>query len=1219
MALRNTSMLLSAILVALMFSSNNFILGDNKLTFPQEGGGPNNFTWHIISVSSKGKDGKACLDGTIPCKTIKYAISKGNLQNTKLVLSQEVHVLDSVLMLRFVSNFKLTTNLLEEEEGGKSNSAFATINCTKRNSGLHIASSRNIVLENTIFESCGAIFPSTNRDGNKVWNISTALYLKSFINISLLSVRITKSYGYGAVFYDVLGNVLLDSVYFQENRLISLYKESGLRSGGGIYIEFLPHCSQEKGEDYANLPSTYTFKNCHFIKNTAEYKTSLPSQSNCNQFISFGRGGGMSYMLRGNTTNTRLRVINSTFLHNTALFGGGIFIEFDDQAGNNSVTVEGTTFQSNIAFLAGGGIRCGINADGGKGFNPISVKHTKFLENFAKIGAGYSQYRNTHFGERIEKLTLDECLFRANSADRASAIHVALVKIELTSCVIENNTFHLTTDVLQGDGTIYCYGSQIHFFKDNKIQHNHFTALILEASKGVFYGVTSFLNNRGLNGGAISLYAEASIRLSSGAVLKFYANSASKRGGAIFKEGPRSSQGPMNSTELRMRQCFFHFGDFGNNYVDPDVSNTSTYFSGNSAFDASGQNIYATSISPCRRDNEPISNNSAFKWKTFHYGNDSASKTVVTSPIKLEIINAGVWNAYPGLTFSPELALYDENNNKVYGTVKVTVMPERKGHVQLVGSQLFVVKKRIPSIILLGSPGEVFTVTLETYAGPPLIERVKHLRLRECPPGYYFEQKSRRCLCVSNQVGLSYGVTRCEAADASVYVLHGRWANPRGTGKEFARHFCPRNYCKTRDTGRIDRLFRPNDQCEDGRNPNSTLCGECLPGKSVSFGDEKCQECDDSFGTFYLVLVVVVVALFVLLIMLVNVDTYSTSLNAFLYSYQIIPLCTFDNRTLDSFIDTAFSLINISGTGKMKLGVCLWESMDDLDKMLLNYLLPTVMILWTLIFTAISYHFDNKCTFNRRTTFRAFVFISVLAYSDFTRITFNLLHPVDVDGDYVLFIAGHIKFFSDRHLPYAIVALVVLIFIVILFPLILIFSHYIVGQPVFVKLMGVFDTFQEPFQTLPGYKFFSAFYFFNRVILLLIYTYVPHGCLQDTFFAILCVFILLVFVYVQPYKNKWMNRYDTLLLFNIAVMAVINTGLNGVVEQRVSLQTFAHVLAYFPLACLAVKLGIWLNRKVRDWQCRSNLRRRREQRQRSPFPERLHQEDDGYVRFENQP
>ena len=1142
---------------------------------------------NTIRVSNQGNNSEECWrNETVPCKTIEFAMKREQLNYTRILLENGIHNLSTVIMPRYLEHFAI--------EGDVSSDIVPSIRCIASNAGIIFTNCRQIDLVNLKVENCGTIVRSTNLDIRnsthaRTWNVSTALHIKETTDVTMSSVTIFKSCGYGAVFYDVIGSVLITGATFSNNTERNSNHYPGYASGGGIYIEFRPNC--KRNSLFMNSNSNYTFINCRFVNNYAKQQKSIPSYSNCEQSNSYGRGGGVSFLSRGNARNNNLTFIGCHFEGNIAMWGGGVFAEFDQHTGRNMVTIRESHFVNNTASLSGGGVRIGINSDLRNGPNVVYVKDSTFVNNSALVGGGFAQYRPSGDGKSKEKLTIDNCTFSANVADRGAAINLILMSVDIVNSTIESHIHPLSKQRYgQGEGGAYIYASSVALFGDNNFVRNMMTGIMLESSNIRITGNLSFHNNTGMDGGGMALYGDSTILMVPHSTLRFEYNTARKRGGALYVERPVSSQVHMKSTELKMHCCFFLFGNDFTEGLDPDLSETMTYFIGNSAPDSFGSNIYADTITDCRRDNEPLYDNSALRWKVFKYvgsKHKDGRTTVVTNPVKIVNVSFHEWSAYPGLPLSPTVVLLDENYNSVFSNIRVTLIPKMNSNVSIHGTSLYFIRNKIGYIRFDGSPFERYSVLIETTSGPSISKFLDGLVLQKCPLGYYHDEEHRKCVCVSQTFSMHYGVTRCDSA-SSVYILNGRWGDPLKTNDsqydDFAVNICPENYCNMSNSGDgIDHVFNPSLQCATGRDENSILCGKCDSDKSVAFGSEHCKPCKDNFGLFWLLFGFFCLTVLVFIIILFNIDTYATSLNAFLYSYQIIALCTHGNTKIDVFVNIVTAITTVSGLGDDRIGICLWENMNDLEKMFFNYIIPAYLILCLFAISKLSYYFSNQCFLNRSpAVLRAFVFVSVIAYSDFTRITFELLHPVKVRDQWVVYKAGFVRYFHGYHLWFGLGAIFVGVFIVILFPLSLLLSHLVISLPKFDKLQVIFDYFNQPFRRLEHLNIFCSFYFLTRLALLSIYVFVPQGTLKDTAFSAVSVVILLLFVYVKPYNAESMNVYDTILLMNLSLLAIINLGLNGLTEHRDYLQQIAHALTYLPLVCAAVKFAIWCSQKYQE-------------------------------------
>ena len=1117
-----------------------------------------------ITVSSNGKDIKNCwVNASQPCLTLGFALSKPDMNSTTVVLSSEKHYLYRYISIEGVQDLVLTSEL---------SASRPNIICSKNGGSLSFRKGKNLRLAFLSFTNCGSNHTSSNRRNGTAFTLFASLFVEECANVILESVTISGSRGMGAVFYDVGGNVSLTAVTFVDNQQVFFYPEKGLSSGGGIYIEFT--LRNGYSSTVYNTDATYTFKDCMFQNIVAENDLSIPSPDDDPQnYISFGRGAGVSLMSRGSAAKNRFMFKNCTFRNSTALWGAGIFAEFHGRSGSNKILIEDSYFIKNRVSYGGGAIRTGLASNNSLGFNLITITDCHFKQNHGGVGGAFSQYRLLKSSMEKEVVRFENCTFIENTAFLGSAIHMSVSQFEFHNVTLSNNLVDNYLQQTSGKGALYLFSSKGIFKKENRIENNRWTGIVIEFSSLELFGSVFFVNNTGINGGAIASYAESWIVLREKSRINFIGNVAQRQGGALYVKTPGPPMSPMNTTEFMVYKCVFRFGD-SDEY--PDDFNSKVRFTNNTAPPAAGSSVFTSTLNWCRKYGEQKYNNSGLRWGNFMYESHDNQPFIITNPVMMELDETD-WHHPPSIPFQPRIVLRDELWNNVYGTVKVKLSSETNS-VQLGGSDVFAVKEWLPKISIFGRVGSVFTVTVETVVGVTISTVVQNAKLTKCPLGYFQEIGATSCNCLST-MGMVKGVSHCQ--ESTIYILRGRWGNPYDNTENFAKHHCPRNYCRkcaANGTDGIECLFQKKKQCGENRKWDSVLCGSCKKGYSVKLGNEMCERCEDS-SLAWLLLWVSLLTVFVAVILIVNVRNYFTYLNAYLYSYQVIPLLLVGNHYLDVFISFVMGLTNFSGTGG-NFGVCLWDGLTDMQKMLLNYITPFYIVFCITFFVFLSSHW-RRFPFSTQSTLRALAFLSIFAYADFTRITFELLHYVNVNGKNVLYVEGDVEVFKGKHIPYGIMAILVLLFVVVLFPLSLIFFPIV--TKFFVKLKGVIDAFQEPFKE--GYERFAVFYLICRFVLFAFFVFIETGLVRDTLLAIACEIILIVFLFFKPYADEKMNYFDMVMLSNIAIIGTINVSLDAITETetRRGLQYTAVVMTYLPFLCIFLQFCYWAYVEVRAY------------------------------------
>lgn len=154
--------------------------------------------------------------------------------------------------------------------------------------------------------------------------------------------------------------------------------------GGGMAFYF--------GENEYN--GTITIEQCEFSNNTAE-----------------DSGGGIYMFLSGRNSFQTIMVINTSFIGNTAQYGGGLettHFNQDSLLTPNNITVIFCVFEENFG-ISGGGYN-NIQLNHLANFNHLYVRATIFHNNIADVGAGlYMQSAVT-----VTNVTLPKRIFVEN-------------------------------------------------------------------------------------------------------------------------------------------------------------------------------------------------------------------------------------------------------------------------------------------------------------------------------------------------------------------------------------------------------------------------------------------------------------------------------------------------------------------------------------------------------------------------------------------------------------------------------------------------------------------------------------------------------------------------------------------------------------------------------------------------------------------------------------
>ena len=395
------------------------------------------------------------------------------------------------------------------------------------------------------------------------------------------------------------------------------------------------------------------------------------------------------------------------------------------------------------------------------------------------------------------------------------------------------------------------------------------------------------------------------------------------------------------------------------------------------------------------------------------------------------------------------------------------------------------------------------------------------------------------------------------------------------------------------------------------QNRQGVLCEECAEGFGVPLptGCYRCENCTEGYRGLvkYLVLQFIPISAFFFFFMLTQISVTKPPLSSFVLYCQFVALAY---NLSDVNVHVLFEknaavwtvtrvMLTLYGVWNLDFGIylikpfCVSSSIGSLQSLALEFVSPFFSIVLIFItYSAIELHSRNfrplvwlwrpfnkyfarfRQTWNPRASvidvFATFLFLSytkLLFVSLFLlqRMTvFNMTAHPPVEVEKVVHLDPSISYFGRGHLPYAVVALLIL-FAAALLPLLLI-SHFCCQAVNRCRCCRVcsprrwqgFHVFIEKFNgyykdgTVEGsrdYRWVSLQPFVLRigVFILTELFYVLHYLLYFirgvTFFGV-ALFIAIV----QPYKKQYMNTVDALLMANLGLLAFLLMALKHLVH-----------------------------------------------------------------------
>ena len=503
-----------------------------------------------------------------------------------------------------------------------------------------------------------------------------------------------------------------------------------------------------------------------------------------------------------------------------------------------------------------------------------------------------------------------------------------------------------------------------------------------------------------------------------------------------------------------------------------------------------------------------------------------------------------------------------------------------------------------------------------------------------CPTWQYYDVTSKRCRCGSD----IHGAVRCNDTINEVQLLdcYCMSVNKEG-GMEVGKCFIGCARFQTRG----DEVYYlvPEDKSQVNSwlcgelNKNGSFCGKCQSGFSplVYSYDISCQKCTSNRIQNVIAFISAAfgpLTLFYILVVLFKVSATSPHLFSFVMFSQLmaepisvrVSIRATRNHPIVSgmtrFIASVYGIWNLDFFRTLYPPICLnipTPLMLALDYLPAFYALFLIAISYFLIklhscdnivSKALTYlwkpverlvkYMDKVCSgsmIQKASVVNVFSTFFLLSFIKLLSVTFTLLAPTtlyDVHGNktrIVLYYDPSIEYFGEKHLPYAVIAITVLLLFVIcpfLFLTLYPFKWFqrclnicrVRNQAIHIfadSYLGWFKNGTEEGER--DCRFVVSVYLGLRIGLLIVYMFSLTVYTYAVAAGALIVFSIVLLI-ARPYKDHWdtYNRVDPCAMLLTALWCVAVLGVNIATEKALELVYFTAVIIFIvsalPLVCM---------------------------------------------------
>ncbi|XP_074611689.1 uncharacterized protein LOC141866153 [Acropora palmata] len=1129
----------------------------------------------VIRVSQRnGSDSTSCLmpyssQPRTPCRTLWYAVRalEEDKNENETVFSFSIE--DQVYFLDKRINVSQTNRKRRVYFKAGTSGSRVIIRCQEDSdsSGIEIGArdpkrpkTRNVFFQNLGFQSCGPLFAAVVL----IWN-------SVYVNFKNCEFKQNRQAGINAF----NSGVAIENCSFIENTSPSTYNANFATEA---YVQGINSTGGGAGFVYHNAENlSLIIKNSIFKSNVAvtdETRNYIAPSFNVSDFPT--AGGGMIVLFLGVAKYCQVLIENTVFVNNKATNGGGLYFAVANMAKGHNLTVINSNFSRNYASQTGGGL--GLSQwDNSSNLN-ILVKNCLVNKNIAKQGGGINVFlmsfnmRNTD-----STLRLDSVTFSYNYAKTVILFSTALprgMKVDITpeliNCSIKNSHLKRKEGRL---GSLTSQRVNLKFTGDNVFHKNEIAAAAAFMYCVIFvHGRLAFTNNTGNSTGGALLIVASQIILFPDTELLFLGNHVSGLGGAVCVFLYMADLTHANNPD-----CFLAYSD---PFLPPSKWKTNVSFIENSST-IKGTAIYISSLQSCSWNEEVPHYNpdKALRWSSnFIYQNnrlilDNGAKVlsdskydIATDTKRIQPAN-GVHTSMKlsaGETTPLNLQAIDELGNEVVTAVRAFANPE-KAFIQ---SNFLFLSPNKTSAFMFKQPKESYEKTKENDLKHTFRLLVTdlwsffaneyHIKVETevCHPGFVYSMDDQTCVCDESEKAIQ----RCSEDGRTVHLKEGYWANATNGG--FVSYFCPVGYCKCEhERGFSGCLFDPertDRQCAENR--EGWLCGKCVANTSVGLRGRECIRCDNS-GWILGFLIVIVFAFYVVVIWL-NLGI-SIDLRGPLFFFQVLPQILYSTSPYARVLANIFT---IEAPFSYLPNTCIVKGLNSLQAIAFIYMIPLLALLVCLL----AYFLNRrlKFKFRRRSMLHPFWLILVLVYSYLMETSFFLLFCPKVGDKHVFFFDGTVDCFRGDHLPLAIIALLILVFMVLPPPIIVV-----------LLTVGIWKVNTQYTSTLTGSlrpecRWWWSVEFIRRVLVVSIYALIPNWEVKKIVFAFVFLVFLTVHTNFQPYENRRANIMESLYLMVLCILAFMQSYEDKTVKDYIccSLVILAALHTLAVLLCKAAGL-----------------------------------------------
>ena len=1146
-----------------------------------------------------------------------------------IVITTSPHINNSVINCTYVSNTGYITDL--HAQGRR---------------GLVFFNSR-VIIERVTFDNCGTFLNSIpDADTIKYLNGSyfhysayhSAVLVFIHCTVSMTQVNITNSFGFaiiGANLYDsTISNINISEPYVN-------FKFSKISVGSGLLVHYYDH------ESTYNCAQHYSLViNAASFQKNLDYADSIPNEPLIalayKKYSTIVNAAGLTVI------NT-LKCITSPIINNT-LFeynykagcsAGGMLVIQNGSNQSSSLTINNSVFNFNINFKChGGGLAYyWLNNDNESAsfarskvtIRPLTIYNTTFRrhrgfqisQSPSPVGARGAVFFGiiNYMHNLILNLTLEKCKFfhntnpaRGNALYSVMYVRVGQAVVSLIDTTATKNSQYMPHYRSSSySGTLYFHGIDVYVNGKSNFKDNYGSVLVGLDSVITISGEATFIGNTGVIGPAIQLQGSSYLKFTNTNTW-FIRNHALGEGGAIY----------ISSSSPTRFKCIIQINE----------NSSSITFTNNSA-GLSGNSIYTNILEPCYSGRYLDHASDVRNYYNNHFNITKRKHMrrleISAQPQELCQCYLGHPNlatsckifihvpTYPGRTVSYYMVAKDSTGKtSVYTEVNIIINSRNPSHSLdfLYNKKQYIIEKENCSFIgfKLVSP-KTFHSSISADLSFSLPGRsvigTGYIVVKPCPAG--FQLHSGWCKLCSSVLSSVAKVSRCNIENGVILRSRERVANIwaghayyRGKKTFAASLQCPEGYCHneamnlcgtddgiavTREGIESKKFCTDNSMPLCLHNRTGALCGRCIDGYSVVFGNTECRQCSN-WWLLTLIGYAIAGPLFIYLLYALKLTLTTGTINGIIFYAQMANVGMLDILKIFSHesranIVSTIAIVCLSWTnGNAGLPVCLFDGLNETLKAGISlafslYLLAIVVFL--IILSRYSLKISNKIADSS-----VQVLVTVVHFS-FSKLLLSVIDvftsakvQTETHSYTVWFFDGSVEYGKGSHLLLMIITLVIVTALLLPYILILLFAKPLRRTRLYSYIRPCLEAIHAPYK--PGKEYFFVLQLIFVIAIYVVYaTYRSSNILYLYLINIPLLAIFLMFhTYCKPFKSSAANILYCWLMFNALLVGMTSWYflIHFGVLKLISIVSSAVFLEFITFILILVYHVLWVTGKL---------------------------------------